>query len=124
MKPFARTASAVVTAAVSAGLLIGSFASPAQAAPFTTSPALAELTTTQTTAVKWSKRKRRNVAIGAGIAVGIIGAAIVAKEAKRERRRERAWERHVRRCYAAYASYDEYTDTWIDRKGRERRCRK
>ena len=29
----------------------------------------------------------------------------------------------LRRCYARYASYSERTDTWIDRRGRERRCR-
>lgn len=33
------------------------------------------------------------------------------------------WERHVRRCYARYRTYDHRTDTYIDRHGYERRCR-
>ena len=33
------------------------------------------------------------------------------------------WEHHVRRCQRAYRSYDEFSDTWIDRRGRERLCR-
>ena len=33
------------------------------------------------------------------------------------------WERHVRRCQRRYRSYDEFSDTWIDRRGRERLCR-
>ena len=37
--------------------------------------------------------------------------------------RQSSWERHVRRCYRAYRSYDEFSDTWIDRRGRERLCR-
>ncbi|QPC87656.1 BA14K family protein [Mesorhizobium sp. NBSH29] len=33
------------------------------------------------------------------------------------------WERHVRRCYARYRSYDHRSDTFVDRHGYERRCR-
>lgn len=33
------------------------------------------------------------------------------------------WERHVRRCYNNYRSYDERSDTFIGYDGRERRCR-
>ena len=60
-----------------------------------------------------------------GVAAGIIGTAIIANEARhrRESRRSR-WERHVDRCYAAYRSYDEESDTYIDLNGNERRCRK
>ena len=63
-----------------------------------------------------------------GLAAGIVGTAIIANENRRYRERtyyrESRWDRHVRRCYARYASYSERTDTWIDRRGRERRCRK
>ena len=41
----------------------------------------------------------------------------------RHNSRRTAWERHVRRCQRAYRSYDEFSDTWIDRRGRERLCR-
>lgn len=33
------------------------------------------------------------------------------------------WERHVRRCSRKYRSYDERSDTYITRNGRERVCR-
>jgi len=70
---------------------------------------------------------KRERYIGAGILAGVIGTAIVARERRhrREIRRYRrsSWERHVNRCYRRYRSYDEGTDTWIDRYGRERRCR-
>ncbi|MFD0917677.1 BA14K family protein [Pseudahrensia aquimaris] len=63
-----------------------------------------------------------------GLAAGIIGTAIIARESRRRDREydrsERRWDRHVRRCYAAYRSYDERSDTWIDKYGRERICRK
>ncbi len=63
-----------------------------------------------------------------GVAVGVLGTAIVANEIRRNREarhyRESRWERHVRRCYRAYRSYDERSDTFIDFRGRERRCRK
>lgn len=66
--------------------------------------------------------------IAGGIAAGIIGTAIIANESRRHRGHHRArhssrWERHVIRCENRYQSYDEGTDTWIDRRGRERRCR-
>lgn len=41
----------------------------------------------------------------------------------RHNSRRTSWERHVRRCARKYRSYDEYSDTWIDRRGRERICR-
>ena len=41
----------------------------------------------------------------------------------RRERRLSSWERHVRRCHDKYRSYDERSDTFIDRRGRERRCR-
>lgn len=65
--------------------------------------------------------------IAGGIAAGIVGTAIVAGAARRHREEEYAnsrWERHVDRCYRAYRSYDEETDTYIDFNGNERRCRK
>ena len=82
---------------------------------------------------------KRERLIGAGIVAGVVGTAIIARESRRsrerayrrgyndaryERRRESRWERHVRRCYAAYRSYDERSDTYIGYDGRERRCRK
>ena len=33
------------------------------------------------------------------------------------------WERHVRRCSRKYRTYDEFSDTYIDHRGRERTCR-
>lgn len=68
--------------------------------------------------------KRERLFFG-GVAAGIVGTAIIANEARhrRESRRSR-WQRHVDRCYAAYRSYDEETDTYIDYNGNERRCRK
>jgi len=33
------------------------------------------------------------------------------------------WERHVRRCSRKYRTYDERSDTYITRNGRERICR-
>ncbi|MEP0942503.1 MAG: BA14K family protein [Rhizobiaceae bacterium] len=41
----------------------------------------------------------------------------------RHNSRRTSWERHVRRCQRNYRSYDEFSDTWIDRRGRERICR-
>ena len=41
----------------------------------------------------------------------------------RENRRASRWERHVRRCYRKYRTYDEFSDTFIDNRGRERLCR-
>ena len=71
--------------------------------------------------------RRERLFLG-GVAAGIVGTAIVAGEVRRsrERRHYRAsrWERHVARCYRAYRSYDESTDTYIDYDGFERRCRK
>ena len=70
---------------------------------------------------------KRGKWIALGVGAGILGTAIVANERRRARERRyhrrTAWERHVARCYRAYRSYDEYTDTWIDRRGRERICR-
>lgn len=69
----------------------------------------------------------RERAFAGGLAAGIIGTAIIASERRRYREdryyRASRWERHVDRCYRRYRSYDEATDTWIDRRGRVRRCR-
>lgn len=64
--------------------------------------------------------------IAGGVAAGIVTGAIIARERRRHRevRRYSSWERHVDRCYRAYRSYDEETDTYIDYNGFERRCRK
>jgi len=63
-----------------------------------------------------------------GLAVGVVSTAIIANEVRRSRERdyyeEDRWERHVNRCYRAYRSYDEDSDTYIDLRGNERRCRK
>ncbi|MEL6503140.1 MAG: BA14K family protein [Pseudomonadota bacterium] len=86
------------------------------------------------------KRERH---IAAGVIGGLVGAAIVGSAVRarsydepvyverRPRRVRRAyrpayssWEGHVRRCYAAYRSYNERTDTFIGYDGIERRCRK
>lgn len=69
---------------------------------------------------------RRERLIGAGVAAGVLGTLIVggAVRRSRERRADRYYYRgHVNRCYARYRSYDERTDTWVDRYGRVRRCR-
>ena len=61
-----------------------------------------------------------------GVAAGIVGSAIIHGAHRRHHRRdyhETSWERHVRRCYARYRSYDETTDTYINNHGYERRCR-
>lgn len=60
------------------------------------------------------RRRRRNLAIGAGVlTLGVLGALSAT-----ERRR------HVDRCYAAYPnSYDPETDTYVNHRGVERRCR-
>lgn len=34
-----------------------------------------------------------------------------------------SWQRHVNRCYARYASYNEHTDTYLSYSGYEKRCR-
>jgi len=70
--------------------------------------------------------KGKYLAIGA--AIGILGTAAVARN-KRKRAVRRAsatsaWNRHVLACHRAYKSYEEASDTWIDRKGRVRRCNK
>ena len=66
--------------------------------------------------------------IALGVAAGIVGTAIVAKQRrKRAVRRASAqseWDRHVLACHRAYRSYDERSDTWIDKYGRVRVCRK
>ncbi len=65
--------------------------------------------------------------IAGGVAAGIVTGAIIANSRNRDYDDDREvsrWERHVDRCYRAYRSYDEETDTYIDRRGRERRCRK
>jgi len=67
---------------------------------------------------------------GAAAAIGIIGltaGAIAAGAASRSAEEEAApaddEDVHVRRCLRAYRSYDPQTDTYVDRNGRERRCR-
>ncbi len=125
-------------AAVTAGAIaVTSLATPAAAGPV--SPGLTAISPvvlqhaavdgeqvkpTEVRHRRWHRRHRRHRrrAIGAGIAGALIGAAIVGA-ASRERRAESRWDRHVARCYRRYRSYDEATDTWIDRRGRVRRCR-
>lgn len=58
--------------------------------------------------------------IAAGIATGIVATAIIVESKKRKRS---SWQRHVDRCYDRYDSYDHRSDTYIDHRGRERRCR-
>ena len=62
-----------------------------------------------------------------GVAVGVIGTAIVANEVRRsrERRAVRRYyhDEHVARCARRYRSYDARTDTYVTRSGRVRRCR-
>ena len=41
----------------------------------------------------------------------------------RHSKRLSRWERHVRRCSRKYRTYDERSDTYITRNGRERVCR-
>ncbi|NLH83077.1 MAG: BA14K family protein [Phyllobacteriaceae bacterium] len=67
---------------------------------------------------------------GAAAASGIIGltaGAIAAGAASRasEEEAEAADDEniHVRRCLRAYRSYDPETDTFVDKYGRQRRCR-
>lgn len=64
---------------------------------------------------------------GAAAAAGIIGLAVgaIAAGAASESNRSsyRSSNRHVERCMDTYRSYDPDTDTYIDRNGRERRCR-
>ena len=78
-------------------------------------------------------RKRHRGAIAAGVIGAIVGGAIVADSRRRHYRdydeydaphRSSSWERHVARCYRAYRSYDESTDTFVGYDGIERRCRK
>jgi hypothetical protein len=79
--------------------------------------------------------KRHRGAIAAGVIGAIVGGAIVADSHRRHHRshdeyeydaprRSSSWERHVARCYRAYRSYDERTDTYVGYDGVERRCRK
>ncbi len=126
-------------AALTAGAIaITSLATPASAGPVSPgltaiSPIVLEQAAVEGEQMKpteirhrrWHRRHRRHGrrAAAAGIAGALIGAAIVGAAASRERRAESRWDRHVARCYRRYRSYDEATDTWIDRRGRVRRCR-
>lgn len=60
---------------------------------------------------------------GAAAAAGIIGLAVGAIAAGAAADAQRNADSHVRRCLRAYRSYDPDTDTYIDKRGRERRCR-
>jgi hypothetical protein len=60
---------------------------------------------------------------GAAAAAGIIGLAAGAIAAGAMADAQRSGNSHVRRCLRAYRSYDPDTDTFIDKYGRERRCR-
>lgn len=60
---------------------------------------------------------------GAAAAAGIIGLAAGAIIAGAAADAQRGSDAHVRRCLRNYRSYDPATDTYIDRYGRERRCR-
>ena len=103
---------------------------PARTARFATTAIAALMAATMgaTTFVTDANAGRRERAIIGGVAAGIIGTAIIAGEVRRQREEREysssRWERHVDRCYAAYAFYDEASDTYIDRRGNERRCRK
>ena len=94
------------------------------------------------------KQRRRNRAIAGGIGLGLLGAAIIGSQSRnrqrdyddddhvdeveyeRPRRRSNrsrrggSWARHVQRCYDAYRSYNERTDTYVNYDGETRRCRK
>lgn len=82
-------------------------------------------------------KRERNIA--AGVLGGLVGAAIVGsavrarsydepiyveRRAPRRVYRARRGLSHVERCYRAYRSYDEVTDTFVGYDGIERRCRK
>jgi hypothetical protein len=41
----------------------------------------------------------------------------------RHHHRRNSWERHVRRCYAHYRTYSEYTDTYRGYDGNDHYCR-
>ena len=129
----------IFTKTVLAGALALSFAAPvtAQAAPIAVPTALTATTDATGTVenvhyrrYRHSHRRSHKGAVAAGVALGIIGAAVIANESKKRRRHydsgysSSAWERHVARCYRAYRSYNERTDTFIGYDGIERRCRK
>ena len=134
MTIFSKTALAALTAGT---IAVSAMTAPASAGPISPvaiapSPAIANQVTADAAPVakvhwkkKWhSHAKHNRRAAAAGIAGALIGAAIVGA-ASRERAREprlSRWERHVIRCERAYRSYDERTDTWIDRRGRVRDC--
>ena len=110
---------------------------------------LTALTIALTSVVTPAQAGKREKRIAAGILFGVIGGAVIANEIHRKRRhhhgnvygheyehdqirvhrrkyhrpRLSGWERHVRRCYRKYRSYDEYSDTYIGYDGIERRCR-
>lgn len=90
--------------------------------------------TTFSTEAEAGKRKYRG-AVAAGVIGAIVGGAIIADSRRRHYRdydedeydaprRSSSWERHVARCYRAYRSYNEGSDTYVGYDGIERRCRK
>ena len=74
------------------------------------------------------RRYRRGRRVGAGIALGVIGGAIIGGAIARDRARRREIRRgyssrHVRWCYNRYRSYQERSNTWVSNSGRVRQCR-
>ncbi len=67
---------------------------------------------------------RGNVALGVlgGLAAGVIIGSSRRDTYSGPVRRRSARGSHVNWCDRRYRSYDPYTDTWIDLRGRERYC--
>lgn len=95
--------------------------------------ALTVLGTGLSTSADAKSKYRKRAA--AGVIGALIGGAIIADSVRRRDRdydddydeaprRSSSWERHVARCYRAYRSYNEGSDTFIGYDGVERRCRK
>lgn len=75
-----------------------------------------------------SSRSRRNRRVGAGIALGVLGGAIVGGAIARDRARRREVRRgfsrrHINWCYRRYRSYQERSNSWVSNSGRVRQCR-
>jgi len=130
--------SAALAALTAGTIAISSLAFPASASPLSPvaaapsqivlNQAASEADVAPVVDVHWKRRRHSHArhnrrAAAAGIAGALIGAAIVGAASRERAPRESRYDRHVRRCYNAYRSYDEETDTWIDRRGRVRRCR-
>jgi BA14K-like protein len=69
-------------------------------------------------------KKETAILFGAG---GLVLGAIIGSQNHHGHRYGRvihvnSWEMHVRRCYARYKTYDEYSDTYMSYSGYEKRC--